>query len=256
VTLAPNAAMVPFAILGAALLALKLGLVPAAVAEDCLSSPEKVEVAGLAGPATVLLEDGRRVRLADIRTVDRGAEALAPRGSAELRRAGELGEDRHGRIPGDVVLDATAESLSIALLRRGLAFVDPAGMQEGCHRALFAAEAAAEEAGAGVWARGGPILSADAADLEAHEGRYALVEGTVVSAEATRRTVYLNFGVDYRTDFTALARRRDVRRWEDRLLRLEGERVRVRGVLEAWHGGLIRIEHPAQVERLEASASP
>jgi hypothetical protein len=153
-------------------------------------------------------------------------------------------------------MEATGESLSAMLLRRGLAFVDPAVMQDGCHRELFAAEAAGRTSGAGLWAAPGPTRRADAPDLEAVAGRYALVEGTVASTARTRRTVYLNFGEDYRTDFTALARRRDVRPWEDRLLGLEGERVRIRGVLEAWHGGLIRIEHPAQVERLGPSAQP
>ena len=35
---------------------------------------------------------------------------------------------------------------------------------------------------------------------------------------------------------------------------LEGARVRIRGVLEAWNGGLIKVEHPAQIERLDAPA--
>jgi len=232
-------------------------VLPAAssTAADCLLPPEPVVIARAEGPVSFVLANGRIVRLADVRPAE-DIEIVAqadPRGPALLRRAMALPEDRHGRTVGDLVMETTGESLSVRLLRRGLAFVDPAVMQDGCHRDLFSAEAEAEASRAGVWAEDGALLAADDVDPRRDAGRFAIVEGTVASIGTTRRTVYLNFGVDYRTDFTALARRRDVRRWEDELTRLDGERVRVRGVLEAWQGGLIRIEHPVQVERLGSS---
>jgi hypothetical protein len=236
------------------LVAAVLTRISSAHAADCLLPSEPVTVTGFVAPATVALRDGRRVRLADVRPAPAGGTPPNPSGPAKLRRVAGLEVDRHGRVPGDIVMEATGQSLSIMLLGGGLAFVDPAVMQVECHRELLAAEMAARRAGIGIWRGAGPVLAAESASSEAEVGRYAIVEGTVLSVGTTRRTVYLNFGVDYGTDFTALARRRDVRAWEDALVRLEGERVRVRGVLEAWHGGLIRIEHPAQVERLGVSA--
>ena len=205
----------------------------------------------MAGPAAVTLADGRVVRLADVRPVPM-REERPPRegvtGSARLLPVTGAGPDRYGRILGDVVPDATGESLSIALLERGLAFVDPAVMQEGCHDDLLAAERRAEAARRGVWAGADRVLSASHEGLTGRVGEYVIVEGTVDRVGGTRRTVYLNFGPDWRTDFTALVRRRGSGRWAAALDRLEGRRVRIRGVLEAWNGGLIRIEHPAQVE--------
>ena len=72
----------------------------------------------------------------------------------------------------------------------------------------------------------------------------------------TKRTIYLNFGEDYRTDFTALIRRSDAAGWGDGLKDLAGVSVRIRGVMEAWNGGLIRIEHPGQIERLPPAGRP
>jgi endonuclease YncB( thermonuclease family) len=229
--------------------------VAAAVAEPaCLGPPEPVVVAGVAGPATLRLSDGRRVRLADLRIADTKAAArrlqrLAVGSRAVLRPSAGPGRDRYGRVRGDVVLRATGHSLSETLVRAGLAFVDPTVMPRGCHGDLFSAEREAEAAGRGIWTRPAPILEAGNVPVDANLGRYVVVTGTVEDVGESRRTVFLNFGVDYRTDFTALVRKADAKGWEDELEALAGQRVRVRGVLEAWNGGLIRVEHPSQIER-------
>ena len=225
----------------------------------CFGPDEPVVVSGAAGPASLALDDGRVVRLVDIRPAAGGLSGLKTvQGPATLNRVVATQPDRHGRILGDIVFDATRSAtrdrLSAMLLQRGLAFVDPAVMHASCLNGLFRAEAVAEAAARGAWAAAIPVPAEEAARLPTRTGDYAIVEGRVLSVGTTRRTIYLNFGTDHRTDFTALARRGDVRRWEDALTALEGERVRVRGVLEAWNGGLIRIEHPAQVERLGRSA--
>ena len=80
-----------------------------------------------------------------------------------------------------------------------------------------------------------------------------LVEGTVLDVGQSRRTIFLNFGTDWRTDFTAMIVQATARTWTEAPAALAGERVRIRGVLEAWNGGLIKVEHPAQIERLDGS---
>ncbi|MBJ3777749.1 thermonuclease family protein [Acuticoccus mangrovi] len=201
----------------------------------------------------VTLDDGRAVRLADVRVVE-GAEPPVGLDGREalLRPLPEL--DRYGRTVGDIVLKDTTASLSASLVARGLAFVDPVAMSEQCLSVLFAAERRAEAESRGLWAQAGTVVPAGTPNLVDQAGRYVIVDGTVESVGETKRTIYLNFGGDYRTDFTALVRRNDARGWGDGLTALKGARVRIRGVLEAWNGGLIRIEHPAQIERAEAFA--
>ena len=73
----------------------------------------------------------------------------------------------------------------------------------------------------------------------------------VVAAAAVRGWIYLNFGPDYRTDFTAGAPPETSEAFdEDAMLALPAARVRVRGEIEAYNGPFIRLVAPAQVERL------
>jgi len=241
---------------GAAFVACLLAFVSAAAAErpaPCFGKGEPVTVTAAGGPAILRLASGTLVRLADLRIVDEAAAAgrlrrIAGGSTGFLRPVRGVAKDRYGRTQGDVVLRATGESLSGALLRDGLAFVDPAVMPEGCHGALFEAERRAEANGRGVWADP-PVIDAGAIPLQDHLGRYVIVSGTVVDVGESRRTVFINFGEDYRTDFTALIRKADADGWKDELEALAGRRLRVRGVLEEWNGGLIRVEHPSQIER-------
>jgi len=209
------------------------------------------------GYASLRLDDGREVRLADIvPAAEAEADMLAPviGKVVAVSRVEAADGDRYGRIPGDVAetddgaLKDTGGGLSRRLVAEGLALVDPAVMSEPCLDVLFAAEREAEQAKRGVWAGAGPVRSADDPDLAANAGRYGIVGGTVQSVGETRRTLYLNFGANYRTDFTGLVRREDARGWADTLTAMEGRKVRIRGVLESWNGGLIRVEHPRQIE--------
>ena len=83
---------------------------------------------------------------------------------------------------------------------------------------------------------------------------FQLVEGRVLAVAVRRGTGYLNFGTDYRTDFTLSLTREALR-----LMRqagfdpatLQGIRVRARGWLRSFNGPLIEITHPEQIEVLE-----
>lgn len=230
-------------------------------AAPCTEVVGEARVIGHDGYASLTLEDGREVRLADIVPAtavapQAGADALAPLigtligTEVTVRRvAADIPNDRYGRIVGDVVPKATRGVLSQQLLREGLALVDPAVMSQTCLDELFAAEREAEQARRGLW-RGTLVRSADDPDLADASGHFGLVVGAVKSVGETRETIYLNFGADYRTDFTALIRREDAKGWADTLMALEGRNVRIRGVLEAWNGGLIRVQHLRQIELL------
>ena len=225
---------------------------PAPLAAACLEAVGEAAVAGNDGHATLRLADGRELRLAEIAPVDAAATLARLAGaSVDVHRAADApgGGDRYGRIVGDVAPKATGDSLSQQLLREGLALVDPAVMSDACLEVLFAAEREAERARRGLW-QDGPAMAARDPDLAEAAGRYVLVEGVVQTVGETRETIYLNFGSDYRTDFTALIRRDDAKGWADTLSAFKGRNVRIRGVLQAWNGGLIRVEHLRQIELL------
>ena len=82
---------------------------------------------------------------------------------------------------------------------------------------------------------------------------FQIVEGRVVDAARVRDTVFLNFGPDWRTDFTFRIGRRALRLYEKLgidPLTFSGRSVRGRGWVKPQNGPLIEITHPEQLELL------
>ena len=81
-----------------------------------------------------------------------------------------------------------------------------------------------------------------------------MVEGTVLDSAEVRGRTYLNFGEDWRSDFTVTISPKDKRRFREEsfdLLALKGRRIRVRGWLHQRNGPMIDVTHPEQIELLE-----
>ena len=157
--------------------------------------------------------------------------------------------DRYGRVRAHLFRNDV--HVQEALIREGLAFAHPVRETEACARRLLLAEREARVRRRGVWRTRRVERAADPA-LRSRVGRFAIVEGRVRSVGARRRTVYLNFGQRWTTDFTVSAARRDLK--DELLGRLEaatGSRVRVRGFLEERGGPLIRLHDKAQIEWLD-----
>ncbi len=102
----------------------------------------------------------------------------------------------------------------------------------------------------GLWAlREYKIYDADYANGAV--GVFQLVEGTVMRAAKAGGRTYLNFGKDYRDDFTASARNALARKWSKTgidLAALEGRRLRVRGFVDDINGPSIDLQHIKQIE--------
>ena len=83
-------------------------------------------------------------------------------------------------------------------------------------------------------------------------GTFQIIEGTILQAADVRGTIYLNFGEDWRTDFTVSIRKRarktfvneDPASWN-------GRKIRVRGWLKSRNGPMIEATHAEQIELLE-----
>jgi hypothetical protein len=90
--------------------------------------------------------------------------------------------------------------------------------------------------------------------LQTQKGLYHLVQGRVASVGRGSRVVFLNFGPDWRRDFTVMIARdlaaRVVEGGEPALEGLKGREVLVRGVIEDNGGPLIRINDRNAIEVL------
>lgn len=119
---------------------------------------------------------------------------------------------------------------------------------------LYAAEIKARDAKRGIWNDDyyrirSPEPNALAQDMDS----YQIVQGVITSAADVRGQIYLNFGADYKTDFTIAISKRDRKRFEKTgldLLKLEGATVRVRGWIEMLNGPMVWLDHPERLEVL------
>lgn len=197
---------------------------------------------------------GRLLKLVDIR-LDTAARARLASLEGEAIAVGAAGAaDRWGRLPARVLLSRDGTDLAALLLRDGLALVD-VGERDGlCRPGLFEAEAEARREGRGWWAS--IRLPADEPDaVAARAGRFAVIEGVVVSVGERARWTYLNFGRDFRRDFAVSITRRNwdaMKRAGLSAAALKGRRIRVRGVIERRRAPGMEIASPDMIEWREA----
>jgi hypothetical protein len=88
----------------------------------------------------------------------------------------------------------------------------------------------------------------------AERGRFALVEGQVLSVRESRGTIYVNFGCRWSEDFTLTVLKRNERAFAAagvNLKKLSGRRIRVRGFVEERGGPWIEATRPEQLELAE-----
>ncbi len=92
------------------------------------------------------------------------------------------------------------------------------------------------------------------AAVAAARGRFAIVEGKVLSVRESGSTIFVNFGRRWTQDFVVTVAKRNERGFAAAgvaPVRLQGRRVRVRGIVEQRGGPWIEATHPEQIEILE-----
>jgi endonuclease YncB( thermonuclease family) len=221
---------------------------------------------------TLELDDGRRVRLAGIAAPKRPAEfpartpwpaadaaksalaALAEGRAVELRFGGARA-DRHGRVVAHL-FRSDGPWLQGELLRQGWARVETTVENRAEAAAMLKLEEAARRAGRGLWRE--PYYAVRRADAALPREGFHLVEGRVVRAARRRDGVFLDFGDDWRRDFSVRVPGAALKPFREAgldPLALEGALVRVRGWLRWSHGPLIEIDHPEAIELLRPPAA-
>jgi endonuclease YncB( thermonuclease family) len=219
---------------------------------------------------TFTLDDGREVRLAavEVPPLETGAapgaaakaalDALVGGDDIVLRRA-DIETDRYGRLVAYAYAVRDGEELFAQgeLIASGFARVGDHVGGRSCAVELLKSEHAARAAKLGLWGDSDyDVLDAETpTDVLARRGRFALVEGKVVSVRESGATIYVNFGRRWSEDFTVTILKRNERNFAAAgldLKRLAGRRIRVRGFIEA-RGGTgrspwIEAEYPEQIE--------
>lgn len=238
---------------------------------------------------TFVFDDGREVRLAAIEVAP---IAVSPPGEAQRRQSADAGAsrshageaarlalaaliggrevvlkrgdpktpptDRYGRLVAFAfATDGTTErSLQDALLTTGHARISARIEPRGCLPGMRAHEDAARRALLGLW--GDPLYSARIAerpeDILPQRGRFAVVEGAVVSVRESGGTIYVNFSRRWSEGFSAFILKRNAAQFPAAgldLKRLKGRRVEVRGFVEQRRGPGIAVERPEQIAIIE-----
>ena len=136
------------------------------------------------------------------------------------------------------------------MLSQGMARVYSFPDNRGAVADMLALEGEARRAKRGIWGLGFYAVKTPR-ELSPLIGTFQLVKGRVLKAARVKSKVYLNFGQDWRSDFTitlkAGARRLFAKAGVDPLA-LEGRMVRVRGWLKKFNGPMIDASHPEQIE--------
>ena len=164
--------------------------------------------------------------------------------------------DRYGRRLGQFFL-VTADNpepfwYQGALLEAGLALFDGRGGQNDCTRAMLAAEKRGQQSRAGKWFSSAlESQSDDIEELNRLDGYFGIVRGRVISIGDRKRTLYLNFGRNWREDFTVIIPKSGKSAYKGSLSSLKnlaGKTIRVRGLLQQAGGPMIRVMQEAQIE--------
>jgi micrococcal nuclease len=175
-----------------------------------------------------------------------------------------VGVDCHGYALAQVfvVKGETRLWLQQELVTEGLARVYSFPDNRACVAELMGWETQARDQRKGIWGVAAYRIGDagdDPEDIARLRHSYQLVEGVVVAVSEGSSRIYLNFGKDWRTDFTVEIERKDRDAFAAAGLdlgALAGKRLRVRGWIEWRNGPLIRASHPEQIEMLPLSPVP
>ena len=167
---------------------------------------------------------------------------------------GAYASDRWGRLAGRLLTARDRGAVQAKLVAAGAARVRPMSGDHGFIRDLLAMEVEARARRVGLWSLNAYAVRAADAPRRIPVGGFEIVEGVVRQAARRRGRVYINFGADYRRDFTVTVKAAAMKRWTAPLNlgengdALAGRRVRARGAVQRINGPSIELDHELQLE--------
>ncbi len=226
-------------------------------------------VSEVVNPLTVKLEDGRLVDLAgldypDLDFYDPGDLAVTAQEilndflkgqKVTIYQTATTAKGRVNRMNHHIahlVRNKDGVWVQGMLLSLGVARVRTTKYNPEMATQMLALENKARQEKAGLWAMEKyAILTPEQA--KEHIGSYQVVEGVVNSVSMHRNKLYLNFGHNWKDDFTigiSAFDERDFKQHKFEPRRWSGKKIRVRGWVESYNGPYIEIDHPERVETL------
>lgn len=227
-----------------------------------------VRVIEVVSPQTLKLSNGEIVNLVGIRLPDYTVESAGPFAQTTLKVLKDMLEgqqvnlyrtknDKTGRENrlGHSLAHLERQSdkawvqgtlVSLGLVQARLTQSNPEMAEQ-----LYALEAAARKSKIGIWAEDNAVLTPDEAQNRINS--FQIVKGRIRSAAIKQNRIYLNFGHNWRTDFTVSIAPEDRKSFSKagyNPLEWNGRDVRVRGWVEDYNGAYIEINHPSAIEIL------
>jgi endonuclease YncB( thermonuclease family) len=240
------------------------------VASRCGGEPLSTgRVARVVDGRSFVLDDGREIRLASIEVpaglaptaqAAEGALTAMLAGEAVALRSAAAAPDRYGRDLAYVFTSGQGQSRSVAhaMLAQGHARVGAEVGDPACAAELLSQERVARIGKIGLWrdAQYAILGAGNLAGLVAGRGRFAVVEGKVLSVRESGGTIYVNFGRRWSQALTVTISKRQERIFsgagrEPRAF--ENRFVRVRGWIEIRNGPRIEASRPEQIELVAAN---
>lgn len=242
--------------------------------DECPPTPSEVRaVTGIDKSLRLTLDDGSSLRLMSLlmpssRDLPTPAPNWAPEAQARSAIKAMVDQksirvamkgayrDRYNRRVAHALASGSGESgfwLQSALVDGGFARVSPLPGETLCLQDLFAREAVARAKRAGLWSSPayGVRSAQDIRTLETLTGTFQIVEGWIAAVGSSRTEVFINFGRNWKWDFTAsvnLKRDGDREAVMARLKDMKGRLVRVRGFIEKRNGPFVSL---ASVDAIE-----
>lgn len=229
-----------------------------------------VRVVRVENNGALVLEDGRAVKVEGL-LLPAGSRDHAPRYLADeaisvlsdLTR-GRLvtlaaqwpKEDRYGRLRAQAFIPENVAQpwLQFEMLRRGLARVSIAPDRRECVSELYIAEDAARRSRNGIWSQAIYAVRPASSVLDGDTDTFQIVKGRILSAEVKNGRGYLDFGTDWRHDFTVTVSPTDMKTFHQAGVdpqSYEMKAVRVRGWVERLHRPEIEVAGPEDIEVLD-----
>jgi micrococcal nuclease len=164
--------------------------------------------------------------------------------------------DRMGHVLAHLVRKKDSEWLNGLLVSEGYAYAVTTYSNPDMAEQLYTLEDKARADKKGIWMDLSPYGLLTAETASQGDGNFRVVEGSVIKSALSHNNLYLNFGNDYRKDFTVMISpplRKALSRKGIDPMSLSGQKVRVRGWIREWNGPYMELE---TVERMEIIPAP